>query len=98
MGNAPLRRSKSATVGDSQHKCQTRYREAEGTSDTSLVPRKQFSSKTFSLRVSKLSAFIQELHQALVIKERKSPSLVQQLRLRPVVVQHLSYDTQFPFP
>ncbi|GBO17510.1 hypothetical protein AVEN_144264-1 [Araneus ventricosus] len=55
MGNAPLRRIKSAAAGDSQSKFQNSYSVAEG---TFLVPRKQMncnSSKIFSPRVSKWS-------------------------------------------
>ncbi|GBM61628.1 hypothetical protein AVEN_122246-1 [Araneus ventricosus] len=56
MGKAPLRLTKSAAVADSKRECQNGYRAVEG---TSLVPRKQInynSSKTFSVRVSKLPA------------------------------------------
>ncbi|GBN70292.1 hypothetical protein AVEN_249711-1 [Araneus ventricosus] len=35
----PLRRTKSAAAEDFQGKCQNGYRSAEGTSDTSLIPR-----------------------------------------------------------
>ncbi|GBM41620.1 hypothetical protein AVEN_168531-1, partial [Araneus ventricosus] len=58
IGNALLQRSKSAAMGESQRKCQNGYQAAEGTSDASLVPQRQIncnSSKTFSIRVSKLS-------------------------------------------
>ncbi|GBM52257.1 hypothetical protein AVEN_39770-1 [Araneus ventricosus] len=44
---------KSGAAGDSQHKSQNGYLVTEGTSDTSLVPRRQIicnSSMTFSLR------------------------------------------------
>ncbi|GBO19283.1 hypothetical protein AVEN_162523-1 [Araneus ventricosus] len=41
IDNAPLWRFKSAAAGDSQLKCQNGHPAAEGTSDTSVVPRKE---------------------------------------------------------
>ncbi|GBN56484.1 hypothetical protein AVEN_189231-1 [Araneus ventricosus] len=58
IGNEPFRSSKCATVGESQRNYQNGYCGAEGTSVTSVVPRKQIickCSKMLSPRVWKLS-------------------------------------------
>ncbi|GBN94110.1 hypothetical protein AVEN_178726-1 [Araneus ventricosus] len=61
IGNEALRRSKSATVGESQRNYQNGCSGEEGTSGTSMVPRKQIitnCSKMLSPRVLKWHSLI----------------------------------------